>query len=187
MRRPLVLGAAVLAMLLGAAAHHERSAGETALKESKVLLALGKVHAATVSARRAAEAAAPGSPYANEGYAELEIIARAAEVEGRTGDAAFAWRAMRSASEASFPAGAAKGRVEEAEAGILRTAESPVAAGAIDAACAPDDVLRRQLAKNQPPSPWLPSILGWALLALLIGLARRSLRAPNEPSGESPV
>jgi hypothetical protein len=181
----------LLALLLGGAARHEWLAGRTAMQESRAALALGKTHPATVAARRAAEAAVPGSPYAEQGYEELAILARAAEAEGRLADAAFAWRAMRSSAEATWPARAARGRVAEAEAGILRIAASSASLGRNGATPgangAPEGVLRRELAKSDPPTLWLPSTIGWALALLLFFLAPRLARPSRGPIGESPV
>jgi hypothetical protein len=164
-------GLLCIVLALTAAGVTEWSAGKQAIEASRTALALGKVHEATALARRAAEAAVPGSPYALEGFVELEIIARASEAQGRFDEAAFAWRAMRSAAEATRPARASNGRIEEAEAGMLRTASlasvsSPVVLGA------PQSPLRMTL--GAPPSLWMGAALGWVALALAIAAFSRS-------------
>jgi len=190
-RRVAVFALVLLAMPLGAAELHEWTAGRRAMEESDVALRAGNVRNATLSARRAAEAAVPGSPYPARGYARLEVLARTAEREGRLADAELAWRAMRSAVEATFPAPAAQGRREEAEGGILRLAASPLPSSA--GPRAPEGVLRHDLTKGEPPSPWLPAALGWTGLAMLAGAYRRRLgpaaRAAeaSAPIGESPA
>jgi hypothetical protein len=127
-KRPFVVaalsGLGLLFLGLGAAGANEWALGKQAMSESRHALALGKVREATVLARRAAEATIPGSPYAAQGFEELEIIARAAEAQGKLHDAAFAWSAMRSAAEATRPCPAAAGRLEEALAGMLRVARA---------------------------------------------------------------
>ena len=144
MIRGALFFAACVSMLLGIAATEEWYSGARAMRESDALLARGKSRPAAVQARRAAEAALPGSPYPARGYARLEAIAMAAEVEGRSEDAAFAWRAMRSAALATQPAAAGHGKVAIAEEGILRVARSPV--GGV--ASAPESILRAQLAER---------------------------------------
>jgi len=146
------------------------------MQESDRALSLGDVRDATVAARRAAEAAVFGSPYSERGYARLEVLARAAETEGRVDDAAFAWRAMRSAAVATRPAQDSQRRVDEAVSGILRLAPAAGRSSANlggDVPCAPKALLRRELTGGEPPSPWLPSALGWGALALLVALAHR--------------
>jgi len=160
MRRAVLLGLLFISLALASAGISEWSAGRRAIEDSDKALALGKVHDATVLARRAAEAAVPGSPYASLGYRRLEAIAQAAETQGKLADAAFAWRAMRSAAEATWPAPAGRGRVDEADAGIRRVAAAPTPVR-------PGNIT--------PPSPWLPSLLGWALLVTLAASAHRLL------------
>jgi hypothetical protein len=193
MRRRALLGGLLLCLAMFTAAElHEWSGGRDAMQESDRALSLGNVRDATVAARRAAEAAVLGSPYSGQGYARLEVLARAAETEGRVDDAAFAWRAMRSAAVATRPAKESQRRVDEAVSGILHLAPdaSPadrsaanlglglttprqIRARAVDAPGAPIALLRRELASGEPPSPWLPSALGWGALALLVALAHR--------------
>jgi hypothetical protein len=178
-RGALLLGLPLCLALFAAAEVHEWSDGRDAMQESDRALSLGDVRDATVAARRAAEAAVFGSPYSERGYARLEVLARAAETEGRVDDAAFAWRAMRSAAVATRPAQDSQRRVDEAVSGILRLAPAAPAAGRSsanlggDAPSAPKALLRRELTGGEPPSPWLPSALGWGALALLVALAHR--------------
>jgi len=134
---------ACVSVLFGATGATEWCAGARAMRESDALLAVGQSRPAAVQARRAAEAAVPWSPYPARGYARLEAIAMAAEVEGRAEDAAFAWRAMRSAAVATRPAAAGRGKVALADEGILRVARSPVGG----ASSAPESILRSQLAE----------------------------------------
>jgi len=149
MMRGVLMVLACGSILLGVAGASEWSAGARAMRESDLLLAQGKSRQAAVQARRAAEAAVPGSPYPARAYARLEAIAMAAEVEGKADDAAFAWRAMRSAALATRPAEAGRGRVLLADVGILRVAASPV--GVV--ASAPASILRAQLEREAEERP----------------------------------
>jgi hypothetical protein len=188
---PYASGAfALVIMLLAAAQAHEWSAGKDAIRESDIALSRGEVREATVAARRAAEAVAPLSPYAARGHEQLEVIARTAETEGRLDDAAFAWRAMRSAAVATRPAKDSQMRVEEADHGILRVASARATRMILSGGGVPDApeaVLLNELANGEPPSPWLLSAIGWAALVLLAGLTHRLWRgATREPWASSP-
>jgi hypothetical protein len=188
-RRALLVGLLLGLAPFAAAEVHEWFGGRDAMQESDRALSLGNVRDATVAARRAAEAAVFGSPYSARGYARLEVLAQAAETEGRVDDASFAWRAMRSAAVATRPAKDSQRRVDEAISGILSLAPVTTVGsgpglglvlttpresrGRVDPPSAPRALLRRELASGEPPSPWLPSALGWGALALLVALAHR--------------
>jgi hypothetical protein len=137
--RAAILLLAGASLVLGTSAASEWSAGASAMRKSDAELARGKPRQAAVFARRAAEAAVPWSPHPARGYARLEAIAMAAEVEGRPDDAAFAWRAMRSAAMATRPVAAGRAKAVLAERGILRVARSPVLVSA------PEAILRAEL------------------------------------------
>jgi hypothetical protein len=178
-----LLTALALAALFGSAELAAVRSGKVAMDESRAALALGRVRDATVLARRAAEAAVPGSPYAAEGFVMLGSIARAAEVSGRNEEAAFAFRAMRSAAVAVRPSRVADGRIEEAEAGMLRIAASPLASRSGAVPAAPENILRSELAVSGPPSPWLPSLLGWLLLGVGVLAWRKSASVHSDLPG----
>jgi hypothetical protein len=152
-----LLVAACLSMLLGVAVHGQRSLGARAMRESDLALARGRWRDSAKAARLAAEAAVPGSPYPARGYARLSAIATISEAAGRTDDAAFAWRAMRSAARATWPAEGTRDEVALAEEGILRVARAPAApsrpGGGTDPSAgvpsAPESILRAQLAASR--------------------------------------
>jgi hypothetical protein len=141
MRAFLFVGACVTLLLL-VGARSQWSLGERAMRDSDAFLARGQSRPSIVSARLAAEAAVPWSPYPAMGYARLEAVARAAEVEGKPEVASFAWRAMRSAAVATRPAAAGRGKISLANAGILRVARMPARDGV---GSAPPTILTSQL------------------------------------------
>ncbi len=147
MRAGLFVAACVV-LLLSVGAATEWSLGERSMRESDLAIARGQTRHAAVAARRAAEAVVPGSPYPARGYARLEAIAMAGEVERRPEDAAFAWRAMRSAAVATRQTDAARGKVLLADEGILRTARSSVADSPGGVPSAPEGILRAELAER---------------------------------------
>jgi hypothetical protein len=173
--RWLLAGIVGLLALVGTAAAHEQLEGKRAVVASDLALSRGDVREAIAQARSGAEAAVPGSVYPTLAYARLEAIARAAEAGGRLDDAAFAWRAMRSAARATEPAESARGRAEQAEHGIVHVAALPRPGhhegGAL---AAPERLLRQQLASDGLPAPIIPMALAWATLAAFLGLARYS-------------
>lgn len=166
----MAVGLAFLATLLGVAEGREWSAGAAAIEESDVALAHGDVRLAIVRARRAAEAAVPFSPYPREGYARLRSIAQGAERRGDLNIAGFAWRATRSAAAATQPAPAARGRLAEANDGILRLARSSLATS-LTTRGANEAVIRDELAIDEAPSPWDSLIVALGALAIGAGLA----------------
>jgi hypothetical protein len=135
-----------LSMLLGVAVQSQWSLGARAMRDSELALAQGRWRNSAEAARLAAEAAAPRSPYPARGYARLAAIAKVSESAGRTDDAAFAWRAMRSAAMATWPAEGTRAEVALADEGILRVARSPSPTGVPSA---PESVLRAQLAASR--------------------------------------
>ena len=157
MMRAALFVAACIALLLGVAVANQWSLGARAMRDSDLLVAQAKWRDATKSARQAAEAAVPGLPYPARAYARLSAIAKAAEAAGRLDDAAFAWRAMRSAARATWPAEGARDEVALADEGILRVARSPAAArrpgGGTDPSAevpsAPESILRAELAASR--------------------------------------
>jgi hypothetical protein len=159
-----------LVALLGVTEAREWSAGADAVKESDVALAEGDARGAIVHARTAAEAAVPFSPYPEAGYARLEEVARSAERKGDLELAGFAWRAVRSAAVATRPANAAKGRVAEADDGILRLAGSSLAPN-LAARGSHESVIRDELSIDETPSPFLSLLITFGALALAAGLA----------------
>lgn len=72
--------------------------GERALALSDAAFDQGDVRTATLHARRAAVAWAPGAPHVEPAYARLVAIATGAEVAGDRELAAAAWRAVRGAA-----------------------------------------------------------------------------------------
>jgi hypothetical protein len=140
--RGFLFVAAGVALLLLVGARSQWSLGEHAMRDSDAFLARGQARPSIVAARLAAEAAVPWSPYPAMGYARLEALARAAEVEGKPEDAAFAWRAMRSAAVATRPAAAGRDKIALADEGILRVARMPARDGV---GSAPPAILTSQL------------------------------------------
>jgi hypothetical protein len=176
----------LLVALLGVAEGHEWSAGADAVEESDVALARGEVKEAIVQARRAAEAAVPFSPYPREGYERLESIARGAELHGDLELAAFAWRAVRSASAATRPAVAARGRGAEANEGILRVARSSLSSSFATRG-ADEIVLQDELASDETPSLWGSFGLTLGAIALAAGLAALARRIRSRAASRLPV
>jgi hypothetical protein len=179
-RHTIALAAAIL-MLLGGAWEREWSSGREAIRETDAAMSRGEVRDAVILARRAAEASVPGSPYAAMGYERLELLARSAEGQGRIDDAAFAWRAMRSAAVATLPASDSARRVDEADQGAFRVASARSLPPAVVPGV-PRPALRHDRESDEPPSPWLLSALGWATLslfaALVVRLGRMRRRGP---------
>jgi hypothetical protein len=174
MRRRLftLVGLGLLAWvaLLGVTETREWSAGAVAMKESDGALAQGDMRGAIVHARAGAEAAVPFSPYPEEGYERLKEVARSAEQKGDVELAGFAWRAVRSAAVATRPASAARGRVAEADDGILRLARSSLAPNLATHATH-EGVIRDELSIDETPSPFLSLLVTFGALALAAALA----------------
>jgi hypothetical protein len=146
MIRASLLVGACLSMLLGVAAESQWSLGAHAMRESDLALAQGRWRDSAKAARLAAQAAMPRSPYPARGYARLSAIATISEAAGRTDDAAFAWRAIRSAAKATWPAEGTRAEMALADEGILRVARS---GGASGVPSAPESLLRAQLAASR--------------------------------------
>jgi hypothetical protein len=157
LRTGLLSGACLTTLLLAVGGANAWALGARSMQESDRLLALGRPHESALAARVAAEAVVFGSPYPAAGYARLEALARANEATGLTDEAAFDWRAIRSAAVATRPASTGQGKIVLADEGILRVARLPPVAArgatgsAEDAesvvAAAPEAILRAQLAE----------------------------------------
>jgi hypothetical protein len=74
------------------------SDGEGHMRLSDAAFDENDLQAATLHARRAATAFAPGAPHVSRAYRRLEAIAVGAEASSRDADALAAWRAVRSAA-----------------------------------------------------------------------------------------
>lgn len=74
------------------------SDGEAHMRLSDAAFDEDDLQTATLHARRAATAFAPGAPHVGRAYRRLEAIAVGAEAGSRDADALGAWRAMRSAA-----------------------------------------------------------------------------------------
>jgi hypothetical protein len=101
LQRGLAVGALVVLGVLATAAVHELRAGARAIAASDAASTHGDSRAAIDAAHDAAEAAMPGSPYPEQGYARLAAIARAAEMQRDDATATAAWRATRAAALAT--------------------------------------------------------------------------------------
>jgi hypothetical protein len=181
------LGLLALVALLGVTETREWSAGADALEESDVALAQGDARGAIVHARTAAEAAVPFSPYPQAGYERLEEVARSAEQKGDLELAGFAWRAVRSAAVATRPAGAARGRVAEANDGILRLARSSLASSSLATRGTHESVIRDELSIEETPSPFFSLLVTFGALAFAAGFAALSRAVRSRSASRIPA
>jgi hypothetical protein len=90
--------ALIVALFIAVASIREVREGARAMEESDTALAAGDLPRAIASARAAAEARVPGSPYPPRAYERLGSLARDAEARGDERVAVLAWAAMRAAA-----------------------------------------------------------------------------------------
>jgi hypothetical protein len=176
--RVTLLCSAGLAIVVGVGTTRALASGARALAACDEAEARGDLVTAIARARDAAEAAAPGSPYPQGGYARLEAIARAAEARSDERFATAAWAAMREAATATSSPLASTGAWRAlADEGVVRVGAAERAAGSAEVH-AREATLREVVAREDAPSPGLLTLLGVggaALLAAFLRLARYGL------------
>lgn len=175
----LTLLVAVLALAVFTA--RQISDGEAEMKKSDAAFDAGELRDATLHARRAAIAYAPGAPHVLESYTRLEAIAIGAEVSGRPVDALAAWRAIRSAALETRHVWVVEGaRLERANREIARLQARAGGSEGHDDATAQQALAALQ--RDDAPTPlWLGLlVLGFALA--LGGLGAIALRGVS-PDG----
>jgi hypothetical protein len=159
----LVLVVALVAMTLRAVRE-----GESALEASDAAFNRGDLPGATLEARRAALAYAPGAPHTRLALARLRAIAVGSEGAGDPETARLAWGAIRAAAlgarHLSTPYAA---ELEEANQALARTMV-PAETAEPAARARAEEATRRALSVAPGPSPWaaLPLLLGAAFAAL---------------------
>jgi hypothetical protein len=169
----LVLVVALIAMTLRAVRE-----GESAMQASDAAFHRGDLGNATLEARRAALAYAPGAPHTRLAMVRLRAIAIGSEGAGDAESARLAWGAIRAAAlgarHVTTP------YAEELEEANQALARSMVPAGLDDPAARSraEAVARQALAAAPGPSPWaaVPLLLGAALSGLgLLLVATRGI------------
>lgn len=159
----LVFVVALIAMTLRAVRE-----GESALAASDAAFHRGDLADATLEARRAALAYAPGAPHTRLAMARLRAIAVGSEAAGDQEAARLAWGAVRAAAlgarHVTTPYAA---ELEEADRALARSmvppgVDDPGARSRAEAAA------RKALAAVPGPSPWaaLPLLAGAVLAAI---------------------
>lgn len=167
-----VAGVAALAVAVAGAAH-TRALGERAMAASDDALAHGDAITAVDEAKRAAEAASPGSPWPAHGYARLEDIGRDAASKGDDVTATRAWRAMRTAAVATGAEGSPE-RVEadrELAAAAAREAGRTATASPGAAARDAEQKTLADLSRDATPGTTSFALLAAAALALYAAAA----------------
>jgi hypothetical protein len=170
--------AAVLALaaIVSIATAREIRIGARAMAESDAAMARHDATAALASARDAAEAYAPASPYVRAGFARIEAIARDAETRNDERAAVAAWSAMGAAATAtSGPFVATASWRALADDGVTRA--SARGATASSETHAPESVIRASLARDEGPSTFALMLLGAGALAFFAGAFRLAFAA----------
>jgi hypothetical protein len=158
----LVLVVALIAMTLRAV-----SEGKAALEASDAAFHRGDLARATLEARRAALAYAPGAPHTRLAMARLRAIAVGSQTAGDRETARLAWGAIRAAAvgtrHVSIPYTAELEEANHALAGMMVQTglDDPAARARAEVAA------RKALASVPGPSPWaaLPLLAGATLAA----------------------
>jgi hypothetical protein len=96
--RRFALGLLFLALALAVLTIRAISDGESELRQSDQAFDEGDIARATLHARRAAVAYAPGAPHVERAYTRLKALARGSEAAGDLSGALYAWRAVRAAA-----------------------------------------------------------------------------------------
>jgi len=165
-----------IAAVVSIATAREVRIGARAMAESDAALARKDAPAALASARDAAEAYAPASPYVRAGFARIEAIARDAEARGDERAAVSAWSAMRAAATATSGAFVSTDTWRAlADDGVTRASARGAVASA--EAHAPESVLRASLARDDGPSPFTLALLAGGALAFFAGAFRLAFAA----------
>lgn len=174
--RGTALGLAAAVLALGVFTARQVRDGEAELARSDRTFDEGELRDATLHARRAASAYAPGAPHVTRAYGRLEAIALGAEAAARPADALAAWRAIRSAALESrhlWPVEPA--RLERANREIARL-ESHAASEPADGARAAAEAARRALERDDAPTPLMLVLLAVGFLCALGGLGMLAVR-----------
>jgi hypothetical protein len=167
--RTALLVALLFAATLAAFAGREIMLGKEAVRACDAALGRGDLAGAIDAAREAAEARAPGSPYAEIGYARLEAIARAAEARDDDATAASAWRSIRAAALATTALGGGSVHLERANEALAVAPHQRSTPEARDPAAYHDAVLAA-LTRDDTPSTWAFVLLGAGGVAFFAGL-----------------
>jgi hypothetical protein len=169
----LVLVVALIAMTLRAVRE-----GESAMQASDAAFHRGDLGNATLEARRAALAYAPGAPHTRRAMARLRAIAIGSEGGGDPESARLAWGAIRAAAlgarHVTTPYGT---ELEEANRALARSMV-PAGLDDVEARSRAEAVARSALAAAPGPSVWaaVPLLLGAALSGLgLLLVATRGI------------
>ncbi len=161
---------ALLAAVLGVAARAQWVAGARAMRASDEASSHGDLRGAIASAREAAMARVPFSPYPGRAFGRLEDIARQAEQSHDLPTATLAWDAVRAAALSTRALFSGNDRLaRDADEGLARVgAAQGLGPAEVEAA-------RARLAEDPAPSPALAVGLA-ALLALLAAAAVQATR-----------
>ncbi|MGO8994278.1 MAG: hypothetical protein ACLQVI_13195 [Polyangiaceae bacterium] len=179
--RVVLAAVALAALLVGIATARALAEGAQAVKDSDAAVARGDLATATMRARDAAEAVAPGSPYPREGYERLEAIAHVAEARLDERGATAAWGAMRAAATATAgPLIRTDTWRALADDGLVRAGTGFATPGAVTGEVhASEATLRTALGREDAPSAWLLTLLGAGALGFFAGCARLALAAKD--------
>ncbi|MEZ4223972.1 MAG: hypothetical protein R3B13_23690 [Polyangiaceae bacterium] len=190
LRRPLPLGrllratagvCAALVLALGLFTLRQVSDGEAEMRASDRAFNQDDLALATLHARRAATAFAPGAPHVDRAYRRLEAIATGAEATSRQAEATAAWRAMRSAALETRHLWVTMPRqLQQANDNLARLQVSAEQGDQEDRARRLERAQRELAANDAPDGRWLLALSLGFLLALA-GLAGVGLRGvtPN--------
>jgi hypothetical protein len=171
--------AIVVVAVLGVATAREVEIGKDAVAAADGAALRSDWGPAIASARAAAEAFVPGSPWPARGWARLEAIGHDAEARGDDATGLKAYGAMRAAALATrAPGVGAEAWRARAEEGLARVAAAEkTAAGPRATSEAMLDALR----EHEPPPTGSLALLAAAGLAMIGGLARLAwVDAPAE-------
>ncbi len=179
--RGVIAAVIAFAAVVSIATTRELRIGARAMAESDAAVARHDPPAALASAREAAEAVAPASPYVRLGFARIESLARDAETRGDERAAVAAWSAMRAAATAtSGPFVSTDAWRALADDGVVRAATR--ADAAVAEAHAPASVLHASLAREDVPSALALAILAAGAIAFFAGAFRLAFAARDVAS-----
>jgi hypothetical protein len=166
--RRLSYGLLVFVVALTAMTLRAVREGDAALEASDTAFHKGDLAGATLEARRAALAYAPGAPHTRLAMARLRAIAVGSEGAGDPETARLAWGAIRAAAlgarHVTVPYST---ELEEANQALARSMVPPAVVDPASRAKA-EAAARQALAVTPGPSPWaaLPLLVGAALAAI---------------------
>jgi hypothetical protein len=179
---PVVASAALaFAAVVAILTVREVRIGARAMSDSDAALAHHDAPAALEAAHDAAEAYAPGNPYARAGFARLETIARDAEAHGDERTATAAWGAMRAAATATSGLFVSTESWRAmADDGVAHFSAHPNDVPAETRA--PESVIRASLARDDVPSSVALLVLASGALAFFAGALRLAFAAHDLPA-----